>query len=62
MKFIRRFLFKRAMNNFDLIGIFLITLLAFNASFWFYLLMIPFVFVSAVLDTHFEVMEKLESE
>lgn len=61
MKSIRRFLFKKEINNFDMIGIFLITALAFNVSFWFYLLFIPFVFLSAVLGVHFEVLEKLES-
>lgn len=61
MKYISRFLFKKDINNFDLIGVVLITLLAINKSFWFYLLVIPFVILSAVLTTHFEVTEKLES-
>ena len=61
MKFISKFLFKRDITNFDLIGVVLITLLAVNKSFWFYLLVIPFVILSAVLTVHFDVVEKLES-
>ena len=61
MKFLRRLLFKKEMNNFDLMGLFLITILAWNISLWFYVLLIPFIFISAVLTVHFEVVEKLES-
>jgi hypothetical protein len=61
MKYLYRFLFKKDITNFDLIGVVAITFLAINKSLWFYLLVIPFVILSAVLTTHFEVIEKLES-
>lgn len=61
MKYIRKLLFKKQMSNFDLLGLFFITLLAFKINLFFYVLLIPFVVISAVLDIHFEVTEKLES-
>jgi len=61
MKYLYRFLFKKDITNFDLIGVVAITFLAINKSLWFYLLVIPFVILSAVLTTHFEVIEKRES-
>jgi len=61
MKYLYKFLFKRELNNFDLIGILWITYLAFSSSLWFYLLIIPLIFVSVLLTTHFEVKEKLDS-
>jgi len=61
MKYLYRFLFKKDITNFDLIGVVAITFLAINKSFLFYLLIIPFVFISVILTTHFEVTEKLNS-
>ena len=61
MKYIRKLLFKKKMSNFDLLCLFFITLLAFKINLFFYVLLIPFIVISAVLDIHFEVTEKLES-
>lgn len=61
MRYIYRFLFKKEITNFDLIGVVLITLLALNKGLWFYILIIPFALMSVVLTTHFEVTEKLNS-
>lgn len=61
MKYLYRFLFKKDITNFDLIGVVAITFFAINKSLFFYLLIIPFVFISVILTTHFEVTEKLNS-
>ena len=61
MKYLYRFLFKKDITNFDLIGVVVITFLAINKSLWFYILIIPFVILSVILTTHFEVTEKLNN-
>jgi hypothetical protein len=61
MKYLYRFLFKKDITNFDLIGVVAITFLAINKSLWFYILIIPFVVLSVILTTHFEVTEKLNN-
>ncbi len=61
MKYLYQFLFKKDITNFDLIGVVAITFLAINKSLWFYILIIPFVVLSVILTTHFEVTEKLNN-